>query len=171
MVPTDQLSRTELRSLRGLLDEAFEGGFTEDDWDHTVGGIHVLAVDDRIVSHAAVVDRVLEAGEVSLRTGYVEGVATAPQYRGRGHASSVMRAVGKIIQEKYELGGLSTGLPDLYAALGWELWRGPTYTNSPDGPRRTEDEDGAVMVLRTRATKGLDSSSRLMCDWRSGDVW
>ena len=39
VVPTDQLSRVELRALRGLLDNAFEDGFTDDDWDHTVGGL------------------------------------------------------------------------------------------------------------------------------------
>ena len=171
IAPTHQLSRTELRALRDVLEEAFEGDFTDDDWDHTVGGLHVLAIDDGVASHAAVVERVLVAADRALRTGYVEGVATATNQRGRGHASTVMRAVGKIIHKDYALGGLSTALPDFYARLGWERWRGPTYTKAPSGPQRTADDDGAVLILRTRLTRHLDSTAPLMCDWRSGDVW
>ncbi|MDQ5875171.1 MAG: GNAT family N-acetyltransferase [Actinomycetota bacterium] len=125
IVATHEFSEAEFYALRELLDEAFEGGFTDDDWDHTVGGLHVLAVEDGgIISHAAVVERLLMAADRPLRTGYVEGVATALEHRGRGHASTVMRAIGKLIRGSYELGGLSTGLPDFYARLGWELWRG-----------------------------------------------
>ncbi len=169
-MPTQQLSRGELRALRELLEEAFDG-FTDDDWEHTVGGLHVLAVEDDIVSHAAVVPRLLVTDERALRTGYVESVATAAKRRGRGHASAVMREVGKVIQADYELGALSTGIADFYARFGWEPWRGPTYTNSPRGPQRTADDDDSVMVLRTRLTRHLDSTAPLMCDWRSGDVW
>jgi len=172
IVATHKFSEAELHALRDLLDETFEGSFTDDDWDHTVGGLHVLAVEDGgIVSHAAVVERLLTAEERPLRTGYVEGVATALEHRGRGHASTVMRAIGKLIRGSYELGGLSTWLPDFYARLGWELWRGPTYTSSPGGPQRTAEDDGGVMVLRARSTQQLETTRPLMCDWRSGDVW
>ena len=168
---THEFSKADLHALRELLDEAFEGGFTDDDWDHTVGGLHVLAVENGIVSHAAVVERLLTAADRPLRTGYVEGVATAPAHQGRGHASTVMREICKLIRENYELGGLSTGLPDFYARFGWQMWRGPTYTSSPGGPQRTADEDGGVMVLRTKATQQLETTLPLMCEWRSGDVW
>jgi len=171
ILATDQLSEPEWYALRELLDEAFEGGFSDDDWDHTVGGLHVLAVGGGIVSHAAVVERLLMAGDRPLRTGYVEGVATALEHRRTGHASTVMREIGRLIRAHFELGSLSTCLPDFYARLGWELWPGPTYTSSPRGPLRTEEEDGGVMVLRTRYTQQLETTLPLMCDWRSGDVW
>ena len=172
IVATHKFSEAELYALRELLDEAFEGGFTDDDWDHTMGGLHVLAVEDGgIVSHAAVVERLLMAADRPLRTGYVEGVATALEHRGRGHASTVMRAIGKLIRGNYELGGLSTGLPDFYARLGWELWMGPTYASSPRGVQRTAEDDGGVMILRTKSTPDLETTLPLMCEWRSGDVW
>ena len=171
IVPTHELSSAELRALRGLLDEAFDGGFTDDDWDHTVGGLHVVVLDGAIVSHGSVVERLLVAGDRPLRTGYVEGVATATGHRNRGHAQTVMRAVGGIIRSHHELGGLSTGLVDYYMRFGWEVWQGPTYVNAPDGPARTAEDDGGVMILRTRFTSDLDTTTRLMCDWRAGDVW
>src|SRR5919106_4550970 len=82
--------------------QRFKDGFTDDDWDHTVGGVNVLAVDNGIVAHAAVDERLLMAADRALRTGYVEGVATAANHRRRGYASIVMRQVGGIIRKSYE---------------------------------------------------------------------
>ncbi|HJR45250.1 MAG TPA: GNAT family N-acetyltransferase [Actinomycetota bacterium] len=169
---TPELARAELVTLRRLLDEAFEEGFTDDDWAHTIGGHHVLAEENgAIASHASVVPRMLTAGEVPLRTGYVEGVATPRSRRGRGLGSAVMNAVADIIRARYELGALATGLPEFYLRLGWERWRGPTYTDAPEGRLRTADDDDAVLILRTSVSAELDVTRPLTCDWRTGDVW
>jgi aminoglycoside 2'-N-acetyltransferase I len=82
-----------------------------------------------------------------------------------------MRAAGEIITRNYDVGGLSTGVPQLYTPLGWESWRGPTFAESPNGRRRTKGEDDGVMVLRTDRTRALDLTAELTCDWRTGDVW
>ncbi len=187
------MAPVQLEGLRRLLDGAFAGSFSRDDWDHTLGGFHVLVVDDgpvghaavaeralvaraglperALVAHAAVVERALVAADRSLRTGYVEGVATLGTHRGRGLGSIVMRKVGEIIQGNFELGALSTEVPDFFFRLGWELWKGPTYANSPSGRVRTAAEDGGILVLRTALTRDLDTTDTLACDWRSGDVW
>ena len=41
--PTSQLSPADLHELRALLDAAFAGRFSDDDWAHAVGGVHVIA--------------------------------------------------------------------------------------------------------------------------------
>jgi aminoglycoside 2'-N-acetyltransferase I len=174
VAPSAHLSEAELEAVRRLLDQEFGGRFTRDDWDHTVGGIHVLALDgDEVVAHAAVVSRTLVAHRRALHTGYVEGVATRSDRRRQGHASLVMREANRVIQERYQLGALSdgTGIQGFYQHLGWEPWRGPTFVASPLGPLRTTEEDGSVLVLRTPATHDLDLTVSLTCDWRSGDVW
>ena len=175
IAPTSDLSSSELDELRSLLEEAFqdadEGGLTDEDWEHTLGGLHVIAMDDAMASHAAVVPRVLRASGRSLQTGYVEAVATAVAHRGRGFASQVMGEAAKIIRQHHELGALATGIPDFYARLGWDLWQGPTFADSPEGRVRTPEEDGAVMILRTGVTEELEATGPLTCDWRAGDVW
>jgi aminoglycoside 2'-N-acetyltransferase I len=178
VVASEQLSAAELQDLRGMLERAFadaaEGGLTEEDWEHTLGGVHVFARDQDagvIVSHAAVIGRLLIADDRPIRTGYVEAVATSPGHRQRGYASAVMREAASLIHAGYDLGALATGLPNFYERLGWEVWRGPTWADSPTGPLRTPDEDGAVMVLRTVATAHLDTTGPLRGDWRPGDVW
>jgi aminoglycoside 2'-N-acetyltransferase I len=173
-VTTGELSPEELAAVRELLFEAFGGRFEESDWEHTVGGTHVLAVEGgEVVAHGAVVGRTLEAGERALGTGYVEGVATRSDRRRRGLATLVMREVGRVVEEGYELGALSDGtrVPGFYQRLGWETWRGPTFVAGPDGPVRTASDDGSVLVLRTPATAGLEVTGPLVCDWRPGDVW
>ena len=87
-VASPELSPEDLRAVRRLLDEAFGGRFTQDDWHHTLGGLHVLALEEgELVAHAAVVDRTLRAAGHPLRTGYVEGVATRPDRRRQGLAA------------------------------------------------------------------------------------
>jgi aminoglycoside 2'-N-acetyltransferase I len=171
---TAELAPEELQAVRRLVFEAFGGRFDAHDWEHTLGGVHVLAEEGgEVVAHGAVVPRVLVAGRRELPTGYVEGVATRGDRRGRGLATVVMAEAGKVVRERYELGALAdgTGIPGFYQRLGWETWQGPTWVAGPKGLERTAEEDGSVLVLRTPATEALDLTGPLVCDWREGDVW
>lgn len=176
-VPTDELRPQEIDELRDLLWAAFgddhdDGAMTEEDWEHALGGTHVLAEQDgRIVAHAAVVERTLHVGDRPVRTGYVEAVATAPDRQSSGFGTSVMEEVGAVIREGYDLGGLGTGAHHFYERLGWITWRGPTAVHTSTGLRRTPDEDGYIMVLRTPTSPPLDLDATLTCDERSGDAW
>jgi aminoglycoside 2'-N-acetyltransferase I len=173
-VPTAELSAAELAVLRRLLFEAFGGRFDEHDWEHTLGGTHVLAAEGgEPVAHGAVVPRVLVTGGRELATGYVEGVATRGDRRGRGLATAVMAEVGRVIERDYELGALGdgSGIPGFYQRLGWETWQGPTWVAAPQGRERTAEEDGSILVLRTPATGELELTASITCDWRPGDVW
>ena len=100
---TGELSADEVSEIRSVLDAAFgddeEERFTDHDWDHAVGGLHVVVdVDGEIVAHGSVVERALEIDHHPMRTGYVEAVATTPLRQGRGHGTSVMRAIGDEIR-------------------------------------------------------------------------
>lgn len=169
------LSVAELDALRSLFDAAWPGKggrFTELDFQHAIGGVHLVVEEGpAIVAHASVVSRHLNTGGVDLATGYVEAVATRPDRQGRGLATAVMRRVNDLIDRRYELGALDTGIPRFYEQLGWETWRGPTAVRPTSGPAlRTPEEDGAVMVRRVR-DRELDLEQLITCDWRDGDVW
>jgi aminoglycoside 2'-N-acetyltransferase I len=172
-VHSQDLAPGEIEVLRALFAAAWPpGDFDESDWQHAVGGIHVLAEDDgEIRSHAAVVARDIEASGHLLDTGYVEAVATWPEHEGRGYGSATMEEAGAVIRERYELGALGTGRHAFYERLGWERWRGPTYVREVDGLARTADADGAILILRTPRTPPLDLDAEIVCDWRTGDVW
>ncbi|HET9437338.1 MAG TPA: hypothetical protein VFO64_03980, partial [Gaiellaceae bacterium] len=55
---TSDLGRAELAEIRELLDAAFAGDFADEDWEHALGGVHLLLSEgDRLVGHASVVQR------------------------------------------------------------------------------------------------------------------
>jgi aminoglycoside 2'-N-acetyltransferase I len=169
---TPELSQSRLTEIRRLLDQAFEGRFSDDDWDHTVGGIHVLVADaDAIVSHAAVVARVLEVAHHRFNTGYVEGVATAPDRQREGLGSLAMARLSTALRNRFAMGGLSTSRHQFYERLGWERWRGPTYVRDGADEIRTEAEDEGVMVLRFGVSRAVDLTAPLSCETRAGDDW
>jgi len=176
-LPTDELTEAELAALRQLLSAAFrvddpDEGFTEEDWQHALGGTHVVAeVGDRIIAHAAVVERELQVDGRPVRTGYVEAVAVAPASQGTGVGMAVMREAGALISAEFELGALGTGKHRFYERLGWRTWRGPSFVRTPDGLDRTADDDGYILVLETPRTPPLDPDAGISCDWRPGDVW
>jgi aminoglycoside 2'-N-acetyltransferase I len=170
---TDRLEARARTAIRALLDAAFAGDFSDDDWAHALGGTHAFVESDgAVVAHAAVVPRVLDAGTQRVRAGYVEAVAVLPARRGAGLGTAVMRALGEIVARQFELGALSTGEWRFYERFGWERWRGPTWVRHPHGRlERSPDDDDSLMILRTPASPPIDLFAPLTCDARSGDAW
>ena len=180
---TAELDDSELAAVRTLCDEAFEGDFSDDDWEHALGGVHALCVaGDRLVGHAALVARRLlhaatpvvapgAAAGRALRTGYVEAVAVAADRRRRGHGAAVMRALDPYspAATRSARSGRPTTARRCTAALGWTRWPGPTAVLTPDGVRPTPDADGGIFVRPVGVR--LDPRRPLICDWRDGDVW
>jgi aminoglycoside 2'-N-acetyltransferase I len=170
---TDDVPQHRLAQIRTLLLSAFGGTFAEEDWAHAhaLGGRHVIASEDHVVAHAAVVERTLGVGDRVWRCGYVEGVATAPGRQGEGLGSLVMRQVGELVRAEFDLGALSTDRHGFYERLGWERWRGPSFVHNGRQVIRTPDEDDGIMVLRFGATAELDLTDAIWCESRPGDDW
>lgn len=174
LVHTSDLDAETLQNAHGLLVDAYGGGFTEADWDHTLGGMHaVIGHRGTLIAHAAVVQRRLLHRGVALRCGYVEAVAVHEDWRGQGLGSAVMDAVEQVIRGAYPIGALSASGAGarLYRPRGWVCWRGPTSALSPTGVIRTAEDDGSVFALPVDADVDVDPDSELICDWRDGDVW
>ena len=169
---TASLNPSTLASARSLLDDAFAGTFTDDDWEHSVGGAHVLAWDDaQLVGHASVVARRLLVGTIWLRAGYCEALAVSASHRGRRIGALLMDEVERITATGFDFGALSTTAlaDDFYRRRGWTRWLGTTWAMTPAGRTRTDDDDGGIWVRP--GTAPLDVSEELTCDQRAGDPW
>jgi aminoglycoside 2'-N-acetyltransferase I len=168
---TGELSIDDLGRLTALLHAAFDD-LEPEDVDHAMGGVHWLAeAEGRLVGHASVVPRILEAGGMPIHTGYVEAVAVDPGRQRQGIGTRLLRAAADHIAERYDLGALGTGEQAFYERLGWERWEGPTFERTADGDVRTPDEDDGVMILRVATSPVLSLRERLSCEWRPGDSW
>lgn len=169
---TADASGARLTEIRRLLDQAFEGDFSDADWEHALGGWHIVVAEDGVaLSHAAVVPRILEVADRPLHAGYVEGVATAPARQREGLGSLAMGEVSELLRREFEMGALSTARPGFYARHGWEPWQGPNFARHGSEAIRTEAEDNGVMVLRFGPSKDIDLAAPLSCDRRRGDDW
>jgi aminoglycoside 2'-N-acetyltransferase I len=172
-VGSDRIDPAMRLALRGLWDRAFGDRFSDDDVDHAYGGVHVLArVGDRLIGHASAVPRRIRFGEDPWRTvGYVEAVATDPEHQGEGVGRRTMERLHEEISSRWPVALLSTGrATGFYELLGWERWRGPSYTHGgavelPDG------HHGGLMILRVDPSVVPDLSVSVTCEDRRGDPW
>jgi aminoglycoside 2'-N-acetyltransferase I len=170
---SDELGAAGLAQLLDLFAAAWpDGDFSPDDLAHAMGGRHFLAeTDGRIVGHASVVERVLEVDGRSLRTGYLEAVATLPVWRRQGIATRLVEEAAAHVCATFELGALSTGVPDFYGRVGWRSWEGELFVWTAGGPQPCDRDEEGVMVLTTPATPQLTLRETLTCEWRPGDAW
>ncbi|WP_369233080.1 GNAT family N-acetyltransferase [Streptomyces sp. R21] len=169
---TADLTPAELCAVRALLDEAFEGDFGDEDWDHSLGGLHVLVHDERgIAAHGAVIQRRARHRGRSLRVGYVEAVAVRADVRRTGLGGQVMAELERIVDTAYGLGALSASDKGalLYTARGWQVWPGRICALGPEGVVRLAEEEGSTFV-RPATAGPLDPAYELVFDWRDGDV-
>lgn len=161
-----------LDELHALCVRAFDGDFDVEDWEHGLGGRHFVAYEAGMPrAHASVVPRTLEVARRPLQVGYVEAVATEPGHQGRGFGTVVMEGAGQWIRASYDMGALATGEFHFYERLGWERWTGPTYVRDGVTHVRSEDADGAIMVLRFGPSEGIGLDAAISCEARSGDDW
>jgi aminoglycoside 2'-N-acetyltransferase I len=171
---TAELSTAELREIRRPLDLAYGPSFTDDDWEHGLGGLHTVVLEQgELVGHVAVVHRQLLHADQPVRTGYVEALAVRGDRRRRGYAAAALSRAELALEAAYDLGALSngTGIEGFYQRRGWLTWAGPTFVASSEGVRWTPDDDGGVLVRRTPTSPPLDLAAPLGCQWREGDVW
>ncbi len=172
LVHTADLDSETRQHVCQMVTAAFAGDFTDNDWEHALGGMHALIWQHgAIIAHAAVVQRRLINRGHALRCGYVEAVAVREDCRGQGLVHALLDGIEQVIHGAYQLGAVSSSAPArrVYKARGWLSWTGPTSVLAPTGPTHTPEDDGTVFVLPVGIS--LDTSAELMCDWRDGDVW
>jgi aminoglycoside 2'-N-acetyltransferase I len=170
---SEQLDATTRSVLRELWARAFGDRFDDHDADHAYGGVHVLILDgDRIVGHASAVPRRIRFGDAPWRTvGYVEGVATDPDRQGEGVGRQAMERLHDEIRSRWPVAMLSTGRATaFYESLGWERWRGTSYTQTTAGVV-ADEEHGGLMILRPDPTVVPDLTTDVTCEDRPGDAW
>ena len=172
LVHTSDLDGETREGARAMVLEAFDGEFTDADWNNALGGMHALICHrGALIAHAAVVQRRVLYRGTTLRCGYVEGLAVRADWRGQGLAGALMDAVEQVVRGAHQIGALSAtelGRP-VYESRGWLPWRGATSVLTPDGLTRTPDDDGNIFVLPVSLE--VDTSAELTCDWRDGDPW
>ncbi|QIB43381.1 GNAT family N-acetyltransferase [Streptomyces aureoverticillatus] len=167
---TADATPAELGAARALMDLAFDGDFSDDDWTHGLGGMHAFVHDREgtLLAHGSVIQRRILHNGRSLRAGYVEAVAVRPDRQRLGLGGQIMDALEGIVARAYDLGALSPSDEGekLYRAHGWVTWTGSVGTLGPNGVEPMPDEDPPMLWHAD-----LDAAHPLFIDWRDGDVF
>lgn len=171
---TFELDPATLGEIRALLDDAFDGDFSDEDWTHGLGGVHVLVRNGAgaLVAHGSVIQRRLTHAGRSYRVGYVEAVGVRPDRRGDGLGGRVLEVLERVIGRAYDVGALSASEAGarLYQSRGWQLWRGRVEALSPDGVVRLPEEEGTTFLWPVPDAELPSTDDALVFDWRDGDV-
>ena len=125
-------------------------GYTWADVDWHV----VVWIENKLVSHVEIIERTGMVGGHAVRLGGIGGVATVPEWRGRGLATLAMDKAAEYLSGELsvEFGLLICGqeMEPFYRRLGWEVVHGPLVFDQPAG-RVTFDD--LVMVLPCQGRK------------------
>src|SRR3954447_16036728 len=172
MLTTEELTP----ALRNAVIEVCVAAHREEDFRNLFtyipsGGRHFLASrGDELVSHAVATTRwVQPEGRPELRTAFVDAVSTLPVYEGLGYGSAAMDALIKDVDD-FDVACLQTDIPEFYARLGWEVWRGPLAGRDETGIVPTPEQRG-VMVHRLSRTPPLDLDAQLSIERQPNRIW
>ncbi len=165
LIEHHRLSPGERRAILELCNRAYGEPFDAFIASYTRCTHVLMYARDKLAAHACWEERLLEQeGHAPLRTAYVEAVATEPTLQRQGYGSAVMGVVAQQMWD-YDLGCLCAAVPEVYARIGWERWRGPTFIREASGLVATPDEP--VMILRTGRTPAwVDCAAPLIAPWR-----
>jgi len=158
-------------STKSLLELAYDGDFSVEDWEHTLGGQYFIDfLDDTIIAHGSVVSRNMFINGGALTVGYVEAVAVLPSYWQQGFGTQLMKQITQFCYNNYELSMLSTDEKQFYEKLGWQQFQGESFVRNGESEVRTVEEDDGLMLLFGK-NGGLSEIWRAVCQPRSGDDW
>jgi aminoglycoside 2'-N-acetyltransferase I len=158
-------------SIQEMLELAYEGDFSSEDWEHTSGGRYFVGYfEETIVAHGSVVPREMLIDGQQVTVGYVEAVAVSPVYSGQGFGSMLMRRITEFCRDSYELSMLSTDEKNFYEKCGWLQFTGESFIACKNAEIRSADEDEGLMFLPSDKNERRDIR-RAVCQARSGDSW
>jgi aminoglycoside 2'-N-acetyltransferase I len=122
------LSQPEQDEVYQLLTVVFEADISQWTWSQDDYRL-LVRIDNRILSHVAIIERTCLVNEHPVKVGGVGGVGTHPEWRGQGLASLAMRQTAEFMknQLKVEYGVLfcANEMVPYYQRLGWRMIDAP----------------------------------------------
>ena len=157
--------------IRTLLDLAYVGDFSAEDWDHSLGGSRFLGyLDAELIAHGVIVPRRIWLNDIEFQVGYLEAIAVLPKYQRQGYGTALLTELTKFAKANYLVSMLSTDEKEFYRRFGWVDFTGESYVLTNGEQVRSADEDAGLMWL-PGANSDLVEITKAVCEDRSGDAW
>jgi aminoglycoside 2'-N-acetyltransferase I len=170
-VTQDAVAPDKSAEISALLDLAYEGDFSAEDWDHSLGGSRFLGyLDSELIAHGVIVTRRIWLNEIEYQVGYLEAIAVLPKYQRHGYGSKLLTRLTEYAKANYSVSMLSTDEKEFYRRFGWLDFSGESYVLTNGELVRSADEDAGLMWL-PGANSDLVELTKAVCEARSGDAW
>ena len=157
--------------LLELMNDAFEGDLSEEDWQHTYGGIRFMGyLNDELIGHGAVILRSMKVDGDEIKVGYVEAIAIDPRHWRQGYGSRLISEITLYCRSKFSFSMLSTSEKAFYRKYGWMDFEGESYVSQAEVEVRSKEEDEGLMYLFGR-NEIARVPRKIVCESRSGDAW
>ncbi len=117
-------------------------------WETPTWAVLVKA-EQRVVSHAGILYRVVEVGGQRVAVGGVCGVMTVPDWQGRGYARAVLKKAEAFVAvwlwAPFVLAICPRENASFYRSLGWQVAEAPITCEQPGGRVSLTDEVAVVL--------------------------
>jgi GNAT superfamily N-acetyltransferase len=125
----------------------------------------MVKADQSVVTHAGILYRVIQAGDLRVPVGGITSVMTRPDWRGRGYARAALTKATAFVAvwlwAPFAVAICPRADTGFYELLGWQVAEAPICCDQPGGKVRLEDEVVVYLPCQGEAT------------WPSGpiDLW
>jgi aminoglycoside 2'-N-acetyltransferase I len=171
VVPSTAVPAPVRQSLLELCSDAYDEDFTAY-LQLLSPAVHVFGwLEGELVSHVAWVERALHVDNaMTLKSAYIEAVATHPRHQRRGYAGAILTSIPPLLGE-YDVAALAPSHASFYARLGWEKWQGPLTYLDPAGVEFPTPEEEVMIYRLPRTPASLSLRSKLTTQWRPIEIW
>jgi len=148
------LSDEEEEQIFGWGTDIFENEHLNVEWGGPTTWHFVVYEAGKVVSHAGLLEHVIDVGRQSVKVGGICGVVTVPSARNRGYAKSILETAAQFMQDKLkvEFGFLFCleRLIPFYSNFGWQAITSPVFLDQSAG--RTQIPEGLhAMILNCQS--------------------
>jgi aminoglycoside 2'-N-acetyltransferase I len=165
------INRELSEKIKSMLHRAYEGDFSEEDWEHTLGGVRYLGwIGDELIANGSICSRTIWLNDIETHVGYIEAIAVEPKFWSKGYGTQLMQSISKDALSAYSVSMLSTSEKGFYRRVGWTDFRGESFVTLSNKEVRTANDDKGLMLLGSDADY-LTRIIKVVCESRSGDVW
>lgn len=82
--------------IKSMLHRAYEGDFSEEDWERTLGGVRYLGwIGDELIANGPICSRTIWLNYIETHVGFIEAIAVEPKFWSKSYGTQLIQLISK----------------------------------------------------------------------------